>query len=507
MLCRTYTATCLGLEVVKITVEVSVTRGVGIFLVGLPDSAVRESLLRVTTALQNYQYRIPGKKTVINMAPANIKKEGSAFDTAIAVALLAASGQTSFFNSDDFLILGELSLDGKLRAISGALPIALQAEKMGFKACIFPLESVYEAKEVIGIDIYGVSNIAEVVDILNGEYYTTDLLIEKGSGEEEGTVNMVVDFEDVKGQEFSKRGLEIAAAGGHNLVLVGPPGSGKSMMAKCLPSILPPMSRAESLETSAIYSVAGKSNGSIGLMRERPFRTPNQTSSAIALAGGGPNALPGELSLAHNGILFIDEMTQYSQHLLDLLRQPLEDRIISISRAKYKVTYPCSFMLIGSMNPCPCGYAGEGDDKCSCTQGMISRYLSRISGPLMDRIDLFVRVRGVQSKQLISERKAESSKSIAGRVATARAIQEKRFEGRDIYTNAQMTANMLSEYCHLYENERNFLDKAIEKYELSARAYSRILKISRTIADINGEKEITISHLSEALQYRFRDFL
>lgn len=507
MLCRTYSAICLGLEAMKVTIEVSVAQGVGIYLVGLPDSAVRESLLRVTTALLSHGYRVPGKKTVINMAPASFKKEGSSFDAAIAVGLLAASEQIALFNSEEYLIMGELSLDGEIRAISGALPIALQAAKLGFKACIFPKDSALEARDVKGILIYGVSNFLEVVDILDGELYIDNLLI-SGDYYQDRVESQGLDFADVKGQEFAKRGLEIAAAGAHNLLMVGPPGSGKSFMAKCLPSILPPMSKEESLETSAIYSVAGKLEGKRGLLKDRPFRSPNQTSSAIAITGGGPNALPGELSLAHNGILYLDEMPQFSNYTLELLRQPLEDRVISISRAKYKVTYPCSFMMIGSMNPCPCGYAGEAGGKCKCSESTISRYVSRISGPLLDRIDLFVRVRPVQSSLLVSSKRAESSSEIAQRVERARSIQHQRYmENAEIYSNAQMTPDMISKWCPLDDSQRSFIDNAIDKFSLSGRAYSRILKIARTIADLEGSNHISMSNLSEALQYRFQEVL
>lgn len=506
MLFRTCCATCVGLEVIPVVVEISVQTGIGIFLVGLPDSAVKESLLRVTTALQSCDYRIPGRKVVINLAPANIRKEGSGYDVAIAIGLLAASHQIVAPDISDFLILGELSLDGSLRSVPGALPIAMKGAEMGFKRCIFPADSAMEASEVEGITIYGVKNISEVVDVINGAVYTESLVVKRGNIAIEPKVYKS-DFKDVIGQGFAKRGLEIAASGGHNLILSGPPGSGKSFMASCLASILPPMSRHESLVTSAIYSVAGLLSGSGGLIRERPFRTPHNTSSVVAMVGGGPSASPGEISLAHNGVLYLDEISLFSATTLDLLRQPLEDRSISISRARYKVTYPASFMLVGSMNPCPCGYYGEEGEKCTCTPGMISRYLSKISGPLLDRMDLNINVRPVEKDLLVSGARGEGSAAIAQRVMAARKVQMERFALDGIYTNSQMDSSQINKYCTLGENEREFMGKAMEKLALSARGYGRILRVSRTIADLAGEKNISISHISEALLYRFQDFL
>ena len=506
MLFRAYCATCVGLEVIPVVVEISVQQGVGIYLVGLPDSAVKESLLRVTTALQSCDYRVPGWKTVINLAPANIRKEGSGYDVAIAVGLLAASEQIAAPYIQDFLILGELALDGSLRDVPGALPIALKGKEQGFSKCIFPCASALEASEVEGITIYAASNIGEVVDILNGEDYTNSLVVHP-KGEHRGEERSCkADFMDVIGQEFAKRGMEIAASGGHNLILCGVPGSGKSFMASCLASILPGMSREESLETSAVYSVAGLLKGR-GLIRERPFRTPHNTSSVVAMVGGGPSAYPGEISLAHNGVLYLDEISLFSASTLDLLRQPLEERIISISRAKYKVTYPASFMLVGSMNPCPCGYFGDDSGRCTCTPGMISRYQARISGPLMDRIDLNIKVKPVERDLLVSGVKGERSEYIARRVLRAREIQLERFKGEGIFTNAQMDAAQLSKYCPLGEQERAFMGNIMEKLSLSARGYGRILRIARTIADMEGGKRIDISHISEAVQYRFNDFL
>lgn len=500
MVFRTYCATCIGLEVVPVVVEVSVKQGVGLFLVGLPDATVKESLLRVSTAIEGCNYRVPGWKVVINLAPANIKKEGSGYDVAIAVGILAASQQIIAPSVQEFLIMGELALDGSLRAVPGALPIAIKGLELGFQKCIFPLESAGEAAEVDGIKVYGAKDISQVVDILNNEQYVESLVVSKKGRETQPKENKN-DFSDVIGQEFAKRGLEIAASGGHNLILNGSPGSGKSFMASCLSSILPPMTREESLSTSAIYSVAGLLKGE-GLIVERPFRTPHNTSSVVAMLGGGPLASPGEISLAHNGVLYLDEMTLFSANLLDLLRQPIEDRYISISRARYKVKYPASFMLVASMNPCPCGYYGMGD-KCSCTPGMIARYRGRVSGPLLDRIDLNIHVRPVEKGKLVNGAKSESSEEIAKRVINARKIQFERFKDEGIFTNSQMSAKMLNEYCPMGREEKNFMEKAMDKFEISARGYGRVLKLARTIADMACEEKIRINHILEALQYRF----
>lgn len=504
-LCRIYSATCLGLNAIITTIEVSITQGVGIHLIGLPDNAVKESLLRVTTALQRAGYRIPGRKIVINLAPADLKKEGSCYDAAIAICLLYASGQLSSENAGDYLIMGEIALNGEIRPVKGVLPVALKARNDGFKACIFPKDSAAEASEIDGIAIYGTERLQDIISILDGDGKDCRLLVRPEKGGNSRPYVPEADFRDVKGQEFAKRGLEIAAAGNHNLIMTGPPGSGKSLMAKCLAGILPPMSREEALETSMIYSVAGQSAGFSGLMKERPFRTPHHTASTVSLVGGGSNAIPGEISLAHNGVLYLDEMPQYPRHVLDILRQPIEDRRISISRARYKIDYPASFMLVGSMNPCPCGYAGEDDGRCNCTPGMILRYQSRISGPLLDRIDLHLKIRKVDTEKLVDSQKAESSASIAARVVKAREIQLKRFAAyKGFYTNSQMTPQMLADYCPLDNACRQFLNNFINAHSLSARTYSRILKISRTVADLDGSKDIRMKHICEAIQYRFR---
>ncbi len=511
MLCRTFSAICVGMDVVKVTIEVSITSGVGIYLVGLPDSAVKESLLRVTTALSNYDYKIPGKKVVINMAPADLRKEGSSFDTAIAIALLSASEQITNHNLENFIIIGELSLDGIMRGSNGSLSIAIRSAEMGFKACIFPREAAFEASDIDGVEVYGANNLSEVVDILNGERYTNGLRITNDTAKSSINTDQhyIDDFSGVMGQTFAKRGIEIAASGGHNVLLTGPPGAGKSYMARCLASILPPMSRKESLETSMIYSVAGKLKEYGGLMVRRPFRSPHHTSSISSLVGGGYNALPGEISLAHNGVLYLDEISNFPPHIIDILRQPLEERHISVSRLRNKVDYPASFMFVASMNPCPCGYYGETGNSdtprqmiCKCTPGMINRYRSKISGPMLDRIDINIRVKNVDSRLLLSGEKSESSLDISKRVERARNIQMERFKNDGCYTNSEMNSEQIAMFCRLDSRSKTFLNKIIENYSLSARGYNRILKISRTIADISGEKEITVNHISEAIQFR-----
>lgn len=501
---RTCSATCVGIEVVRITVEVSITPGVGIFIVGLPDSAVRESLLRVTTAMQRNGYVIPGRKTVVNMAPADIRKEGSGYDAAIAVAMLAASGQMYFPHPERFLILGELSLDGTLRRVKGALPIAVKAAEMGYDSVVFPRESVNEASWATGVRLYGVSDLHEMAEVLSGGPEASEYEV-KGKRYVPSAGGAVYDFADVAGQPFAKRGLEIAASGGHNVLLSGPPGSGKSMMSKCVASILPPMTRAEAIETSMVYSVAGLLDGDAGLLASRPYRSPHHTASTVAVVGGGAKAMPGEISLAHNGVLCLDELAQFSPATLDVLRQPLEDRQIVISRARYKVSYPASFMLVASMNPCPCGYAGDDDGRCSCTPGMIHRYRARVSGPLLDRIDLNIRVRAVESASMSAFPRQETSREIALRVAAAREIQNRRFLRDGIHTNAQMQPRHIQRYCRLDGDAEHLLQRMMEGFRLSARGYVRVLKVARTIADMCGEDGIRQEHISEAVQYRFQE--
>lgn len=501
-LCKCYSATCIGLEVVKVTVEVSVTDGVGLFIVGLPDNAVRESLLRVTTAMQRNGYRIPCRRTVINMAPANIKKAGSGYDAAIALAMLAASGQISDEGIDKVLIIGELSLDGRLRKVPGILPVAVRAAGMGFRRLVVPAESVAEASWARSVEVAGVADLKEASKAMSGGIFS---LSRPSVAPCEGEYRYESDFKDVKGQEFAKRGMEIAASGGHNIMLVGPPGSGKSMMSKCLPSILPPMSTDEAVETSMIYSVAGMLDEESGLIFRRPIRFPHHTASTVSMTGGGARAMPGEISLAHNGVLCMDEIAHFRSSALEVLRQPLEDRKITISRAGYKVDFPASFILVATMNPCPCGYAGDGTGRCTCTPGMISRYASRVSGPLLDRIDLRIAVRPADTGSMDIADPGEQSAVIAGRVERARGIQAKRFAGTGIATNARMGNAMAAEFCILENSARNFLNSVSSRYRLSARGYFRLLKVARTIADMEESDIIKIEHISEAVQYRFQE--
>ena len=503
-LCRTFSATCVGLDVVRVTVEVSISPGVGVFLVGLPDNAVRESLLRVTTAMQRNGYTIPGRKTVVNMAPADIRKEGSGYDAAIAVAMLAASGQMFFPEPDKFLIMGELALDGRLRKIRGALPVAVKAAAMGFRCMVLPRESAVEASWAENIKVYGVSDLQEMAVVLGGQESASEYEVPRRRYCPEA-VSPDYDLSDVAGQYYARRGLEIAASGGHNVLLFGPPGSGKSMMSKCMPSILPPMSLREAVETSMVYSVAGLLDESTGLLTRRPFRAPHHTASTVAVVGGGSKALPGEISLAHNGILYLDEVAQFAPATLEVLRQPLEDRHITVSRARYKVDFPASFMLVASMNPCPCGYAGEDDGRCTCTPAMIHRYRSRLSGPLMDRIDLNINVKAVDSRSMSMSSSGESSRTVAERVAAVRAVQARRFAGEGIFTNAQMLPSHLQRFCKVGEDAARLLQRLMDSYRLSARGYVRVLKVARTIADMSASEIIKSEHISEAAQYRFPD--
>ena len=486
------------------TVEVSISPGVGIFLVGLPDNAVRESLLRVTTAMQRNGFSIPGRKTVVNMAPADIKKEGSGYDAAIAVAMLTASGQMFFPEPDKYLIMGELALDGRLRKIRGALPVAVKAAEMGFRALVLPRESAAEASWAENIRVYGVSDLQEMAVVL-GEQSGASAFEVPRRRYCPAAVRPVFDFSEVAGQYFAKRGLEIAASGGHNVLLYGPPGSGKSMMSKCMSSILPPMSLKEAIETSMVYSVAGMLDAETGLVTCRPFRAPHHTASTVAVVGGGSRAVPGEISLAHNGILYLDEVAQFAPATLEVLRQPLEDRHITVSRARYKVDFPASFMLVASMNPCPCGYAGEDDGRCTCTPAMIHRYRSRLSGPLLDRIDLNINVKAVDSRSMSMAPSEESSMTVAERVAAVREVQARRFAGEGIFTNAQMLPSHLQRFCMVEGEAARLLQRLMDSYRLSARGYVRILKVARTIADMAGSDVIGTEHVSEAAQYRFPD--
>ena len=511
MLNKCYCATCIGVEAVVVTVEVDLSTGIGIHLVGLPDSAVRESLLRVITALTSYGFRIPGRKLVVNLAPADLRKEGSAYDLAIALGVLAVSEQVPLRDCDQYVIMGELALDGRIRPVNGVLPVALQARADGFRGCIFPAESAMEAAEVEDLEVYGVSTLAEAIEVLTLREECDHLRVRKPLIEEvfHPSGN---DFRQVRGQLVARRGMEIAAAGNHCILLVGSPGSGKSLMASCLPSILPPMTREEAIETGKVYSVAGRGARIGGLMRERPFRAPHHSASLVSLIGGGPQAGPGEVSLALNGVLYLDEIAQFSRTLLDSLRQPMEDGKVTISRARYKVTYPARFMLVASMNPCPCGYAGDESGRCTCSRGAIEGYRSRISGPLMDRIDLQIFCHSLTAVELLGisgptaeAQPAECSAAIAERVARARAVQAARFAGEGIFTNAAMNARQLERFCPLSDDCRQTLEKILDRMGLSARAYTRILKVARTIADLAGEAAIRPPHLLEAAGYRFLD--